>query len=872
MQISPGIKSIVFIDSRITDYLSLIDSLPSSTEVFILDSHSDGLDQILARLDDSAGFDAIHVISHGSPGALYLGSTLLNSDNLSAYSLQLASIGHSLSQTGDILLYGCSVAQGGVGLRFINSLSSCTKADVAASTDATGATTWGGDWVLEESVGHIEALTLQGGSLIGTLSIGTGKVTTDFGLDVWGGCAAIQADGKILVVGTARTAAYYDFALTRYNKDGSLDSTFGSSGKTVASIGPLEAGYTVKLQSDGKILVAGTTRTTDSNDFALIRFNTDGSLDGTFGQGGIVTTDVGSGTDDSATSVVVLGDGKIVVAGMTSNSPPSYDFVLVKYNSDGSMDGTFGNVGKTITDIGSKTYDYAYSATLQADGKIVLAGTTTTGGLSHFSLARYTSSGTLDTTFASAGKLIDAEPNCQGISVKVQADGKILVAGYGDGATSSDFAIARYNINGTLDASFGTAGRLRTDVGFNSVDYGASVTTQADGKILVAGTADSEFALVRYNTDGSIDRSFGVDGKVTTDFGGSQEAVSVTVQADGKILLTGNANIGGSSAFALARYNSDGNLDTQFGAVSPIATIFSPTDEARDVPVDTNIIVTFSESIAVGSGTIVLKTIAGITVASYDAATSTSLSISGNTLTIDPTFDLAYDSGYKVEFSFGSVKDLFGNNYLGSAEYNFSTGAAPDTGAPVITAFSPVDESIAATVSSNIVFGFDEFILRGVGAILLKTIAGSTVAAYDVATSGNLTVTGNTLTLNPTADLSIFTTYKVEISPGAIKDLAGNAFAGLSDYNFTTQTVDGLYHFFVVAFAAAPGVEYMNQFAEAWNYGLTLQQIVNIFTTKHQFTDVYPESLTNAQLTTQLVDNIVKASLKFFPQESEFSL
>ena len=183
-----------------------------------------------------------------------------------------------------------------------------------------------------------------------------------------------------------------------------------------------------------------------------------------------------------------------------------------------------------------------------------------------------------------------------------------------------------------------------------------------------------------------------------------------------------------------------------------------------------------------------------------------------------------------------------------------------DSTAPAVTAFDPADAARAVPVSSNISMVFSEAISLGTGNIVLKTAAGATVATYDVATSGNLRVEGDTLTINPTNDLGIYTGYKVEIGAGAIKDLAGNSYAGVSDYNFSTQTVDGLYHFFVVAFAAAPGVEYMKQLAEAWNYGLTLQQIVNIFTTKHQFTDVYPESLTNAQLTTQLVDNIVKAS------------
>ena len=176
---------------------------------------------------------------------------------------------------------------------------------------------------------------------------------------------------------------------------------------------------------------------------------------------------------------------------------------------------------------------------------------------------------------------------------------------------------------------------------------------------------------------------------------------------------------------------------------------------------------------------------------------------------------------------------------------------------PVATAFQPADGAKAVPVGSNLSLTFSELIQRGTGAITLKTADGKVVETF---TAANATVSGSTLTLNPSADLSIFTKYVVELGAGAVKDLAGNGNTADSRYDFQTATQDGLYHFFVVAFAAAPGATYMGQLAEAVNFGLPLNQIVEIFTTKKQFTDVYPTTMSNRDLATLLVSNIVKTS------------
>jgi Ca2+-binding RTX toxin-like protein len=180
--------------------------------------------------------------------------------------------------------------------------------------------------------------------------------------------------------------------------------------------------------------------------------------------------------------------------------------------------------------------------------------------------------------------------------------------------------------------------------------------------------------------------------------------------------------------------------------------------------------------------------------------------------------------------------------------------------APVASTYSPLKQAKNVAVGSPIVVTFNEDVVRGAGNILLKTAAGTLVATYDAASSDRLNFSGATLTIDPSKDLGIFTDFTLEMPAGAVKDLAGNPNAGVSDYTFSTQTLDSLYQFFVVAFSAAPGTAYMDQMASAYNYGLSVKEIVNIFTTKPQFTSTYALSLSNTELATSLVANIVKNS------------
>ncbi len=381
-------------------------------------------------------------------------------------------------------------------------------------------------------------------------------MTTDFGVGKEVGYSvAIQTDGKIVVAGASNVGgAHNGFALARYNVAGSLDTTFGIGGKiltycwqgSVCSF----SGRSVVIDNDGKILVAGEY---DDNlggpDFALLRYEVNGTLDTSFGSGGAAITDFG-GTGDGAYSAAIQSDGKIVVAGFSTLG--AYDFALARYYTDGSLDTSFGIGGKVNTDFGDT--DWSYSMAIQSDGKIIAVGYSNFALVQSFAVARYNTNGSLDTTFGTAGKVTTKFGGADSAhSVAIQSDGRIVVAGYSNVAYTqglADFALARYNTNGSLDMSFGTGGKVTTY--FGGTDLGYSVAIQNDGKIVVVG--DSH--LARYNTDGSLDTTFGIGGKVTTtsDEGTVAGGYSAAIQSDGKLVVAGFSCSSTSCDFAVARY------------------------------------------------------------------------------------------------------------------------------------------------------------------------------------------------------------------------------------------------------------------------------------------------------------------------------
>ncbi len=370
-----------------------------------------------------------------------------------------------------------------------------------------------------------------------------------------------------------------ELSLTR-PAPGDLDTGFGASGKVTTPIGNGgDRGYAVAEQPDGKIVVAGSSYNGSNRDFAVVRYNADGTLDTDFGTGGKVTTAIGNG-DDEAYSVAIQGDGKIVVAGEAGNGA-NRDFAVARYNADGTVDTTFGTVsgqtrtGKLITTFGSGG-DHARAVAIDSNDNIVVAGwAEISGQQTDFALARYTSAGDLDTGFDTDGKVntrFGATNNArqEARAMIIQSDGKIVVAGNGGNGSDQDFLVARYSANGALDTSFNTNGWTLTAVGSSVSDAAYGVAVDANGNIVLAGetgsTGSLDVAVVRYTSAGALDTTFDSDGKVTTAIGSAGErGRAVRIDANGKIVVAGYSYNGTDQDFAVLRYNTDGTLDTTFG-------------------------------------------------------------------------------------------------------------------------------------------------------------------------------------------------------------------------------------------------------------------------------------------------------------------
>jgi uncharacterized delta-60 repeat protein len=386
-----------------------------------------------------------------------------------------------------------------------------------------------------------------------------GKLTTNFTRGFDGSFAVvIQLDGKIVTAGAAEVGRG-SFGLARYDTDGSLDLTFGGDGRVTTDFtSKFDAISAVALQADGKIVVAGLAGGRlvygDDQKFALARYNADGSLDRSFSGDGKVTTNFTSGPE-FAHSVAIQGDGKIIAAGRVSGGGGR--MALVRYNADGTLDTSFSGDGKVTTDFTARD-DRAEKVMVQGDSKIVVAGTTAYyRGSGRFALARYNSNGSLDASFSGDGKVTT---NFTGafdgaFAGAIQMDGKIVAAGEAGG----NLGVARYMSDGTLDTTFGGDGTTITSF-TSGIDYADEITIDSDGKIVAVGSAnyfgrDPKFALARYNGDGTLDSGFSGDGRVTTNFtSGADEGYSVAIQpADGKIVAAGFA-AGSGGRFALARY------------------------------------------------------------------------------------------------------------------------------------------------------------------------------------------------------------------------------------------------------------------------------------------------------------------------------
>ncbi len=424
---------------------------------------------------------------------------------------------------------------------------------------------------------------------------GTGTVIGSSGVNY---AVLVQpADGKIVTAGESATSSGFNqFALARFNPDGTPDTGFGSGGQVVTTVANNGSSiYGAAIQPDGMIVAFGEasvkTGKTVNEEFALARYTTSGALDTTFGgpkskTPGEVFLYVGSGRDVASAVALetVNGSTKIVVAGWTNGVTGHPEIVLARYNSDGSLDTTFGGTGTVVTSIpNTSLYPETNAVAVQPDGKIVVAGLTNGPGPYPAFLARYNVNGSLDTTFGNNGLVVSQFTPQDGFSgVAIQSNGQIVAAGSGSVDGNFIGEVARYNPNGSLDTTFGGGAGVILAPSQGSQYF--AVALQTNGQIIAAGTGPNATTLVtRFNADGSLDTTYGSGGSTIVAIGQVAQYNAVSIQpSDGEAVAAGfTSNSWPAENFLVARYTAGSSpTSTQATALGFPALLAFPTPSA----------------------------------------------------------------------------------------------------------------------------------------------------------------------------------------------------------------------------------------------------------------------------------------------------
>jgi uncharacterized delta-60 repeat protein len=385
------------------------------------------------------------------------------------------------------------------------------------------------------------------------------------------------------------------FSCSLFAQDGTLDNTFGTNGKASFTVSGLQdAANAFALQADGKMVTAGTYINGGSWDFVVVRLNTDGSPDNTFGTAGKVTTSITSG-NDVPYRLAIQTDGKIVVAGYGNNGANN-DVIVVRYNTNGTLDNTFDGDGKVITNLGSN--EAAFALTIQPDGKIIAAGASTSGGQQEATAFRYNTDGSPDNTFDGDGVVVFSGPltNDNIREVAVQTDGKIIMAG-ADNYSGGNFhgELVRLNADGSPDNSFGTNGLVTLPLNYG-IFYG--MTLQTDGKIVGVGTGNTSMnpgstgsLIARFNTDGTPDNTFNGNGYHLGYIGYTSGLTGVQQDANGKLVgvgftrFTDPVTAAITYDFLVERYTTGGSLDNTFDGDGVLVVQFGfNVDDGASLP------------------------------------------------------------------------------------------------------------------------------------------------------------------------------------------------------------------------------------------------------------------------------------------------
>lgn len=388
----------------------------------------------------------------------------------------------------------------------------------------------------------------------------------------WGRAVAIQPDGKIVVMGVSYNGKKHQILVLRFNSDGTRDNAFGAGG--VFIYGEKRKGNTygsgIAIQPDGKIVVVGDSYYDKSREVLVLRCNSDGSLDSTFGKGGVATyRSQTKENKDLSFGVMLQSDARIVVVGSTHNGK-TYEPMILRYNNDGSLDSSFGKGGVVTYKGLSDANVWGRAVAIQPDGRIVMVGVSYTPKKCDVLTVRYNADGSLDKGFGEGGVAPSSCPpggRDWGRSIAIQPDGKIIVAGNTRLRENTNILLLRYSANGKPDTTFGMGGIASYQSMAKKGNWGQAVALLPDGKIVIVGNSLSgpkkEAYIARCNSDGTMDNSFGKEGLVLSNCppDSNNWGFAVTTQPDGKIIVVGYAQSGKNKDILVARYKNDGTLD-----------------------------------------------------------------------------------------------------------------------------------------------------------------------------------------------------------------------------------------------------------------------------------------------------------------------
>jgi uncharacterized delta-60 repeat protein len=574
---------LVVFDRQITDLDLLYTALQPGSIGYTIESDQDAIDKITTLLSQT-GAKQLAIVAHGEAGIVKIGANSIDLQQLQTRAPQLQE--WCLDR---ILLYSCEVAKGDRGQQFIRQLSTAIGAKIAASATKIGNRQFGGNWDLTDNFDEITAnLVFQQGLLsayravlkAGDLDPGfgtNGKVITDFNgtadivQDVF-----VQADKKIVVAGTSNG----QFALVKYNTNGSIDTSFGTNGKIITTFAT-DQSTIVTQQSDGKFVLAEPNSTNQL--LILTRYNSNGSLDTSFGTNGQSTTDflplAPNGIKKISVqpaTIIQQKDGKIIIGGGINSEPlepptgPRFNtgyLALARYNLDGSPDTSFGINGKLV----GANNNFISEIVLQSDNQIVAIGGRSAPKAAFKPLLNlYSSNGTLNLSVNSF-----TANSTEYFTGAIQSDGKIIAV--------SPNSLSRYNRDGSIDSSFGTNGEIENIRNSNLIGTANNnIVIQNDGKIILVRidtravfketvdnvdifSGEDRFTILRYNSNGSLDNTFGNNGEIISDFSLTNTQASVKLQSDGSILIVGTTGTQFDSStydFVITRYLSDGTPAT----------------------------------------------------------------------------------------------------------------------------------------------------------------------------------------------------------------------------------------------------------------------------------------------------------------------